>query len=847
MLSPRNAAHSLRRRKGDRHAIAKGAVSGQTARLPYLEQMEAAFGADFSDVRAYLGDSAREANEQLGSNGFSVGDSVAFKDANPSVQTVAHELAHYRQKTGQLHLEAAEGPVRTSSVEDQADTVASIVAAGGKVPAGLLTSDSHGAIRLECDPKKASCEATDKETSAVPEADVPGLEAPEADAPRLDAPEADAPERTGTPPEVIGIKSETDAGVWAATVARYRGGGVADYDAQLMAGQELLQIKMEAPPVQSEEVEAATTGQPLHEWQQAYAVERAKGRTDEEARAEASQRTGLWHGLPITKVDTESSTQQLPGQDVPTDGAGVLAGIQDDERVAELMATGQYSEAEAYAKAAEERRLREKAAEKARAAAASTASDTSGTAGDCNPENAQCIDHPEAAAKADERAEAAAARGDLVGRIESGGGVSSGKSESVWVDSDGNEVSEKEAKKNPDKYTKKSAGTSKGASVSLSGKGIKGTGTIGASASVSIPITAGLSASGTVAGSVAVQLSKDFDPDASAKVTGKGAISGTAGLHAGIVGVASVYAHVKLGATGSGTWALSNRTLSFEKATAELAGEAEVGVDIAGELGKKMQKANAVGVQWTPLKYTSPSLKLLTASKIGDSEWSVAPGPDIAKITGWTAGAVEQAERHKKAMEAKVASYGREALGPKRSAVLQWERENGAKLPDASWKKIESHWSTWMELDGEQHLGGVSQRDIDRLTGRKNQELAMADAAIEAGKVKANTAEGKTAYYSNETIERERGKLVAWETKHGLRLRHPDWTTIESHWSEWKRLDQKIYMDSDLKQAQIDALVVRRDATMTEARATADSAQDRAYPANSVEPGTADHSDAGDR
>jgi hypothetical protein len=125
------------------------ATTGSGGALPFQEEMEKAFGEDFSSVSVHFG-----AGEQLGSMGASaaaVGDTIAFADANPDKETVAHELTHVVQAR---HGEGDDGPQAmssgvsspNSSAEREAVTVGRQVA-GGASDVSVGASQGSGVHR----------------------------------------------------------------------------------------------------------------------------------------------------------------------------------------------------------------------------------------------------------------------------------------------------------------------------------------------------------------------------------------------------------------------------------------------------------------------------------------------------------------------------------------------------------------------------------------------------------------------------------------------------------------------------------------------------------------------------
>ncbi len=121
---------------------AAAGFSGPTMDLPYRAEMEAGFGRSFSNVQAYGGGAAAEANTAMNAQAYAVGQQVAFKDSNPDKAVVAHELAHTVQQ-------GEAGPVQTWSegkdgdaYETEADDAAATVLAGGVASPSLRTGPS---------------------------------------------------------------------------------------------------------------------------------------------------------------------------------------------------------------------------------------------------------------------------------------------------------------------------------------------------------------------------------------------------------------------------------------------------------------------------------------------------------------------------------------------------------------------------------------------------------------------------------------------------------------------------------------------------------------------------------
>ena len=96
---------------------------GGSAPLPHRQEMERAFGEDFSDLSVSLG--AGSSLDAIDATAATDGTSVAFSSANPAREEVAHELAHVvqRRRNG-----GAAGGEEQSDAEDPAEAEAELVA-----------------------------------------------------------------------------------------------------------------------------------------------------------------------------------------------------------------------------------------------------------------------------------------------------------------------------------------------------------------------------------------------------------------------------------------------------------------------------------------------------------------------------------------------------------------------------------------------------------------------------------------------------------------------------------------------------------------------------------------------
>jgi nucleoid-associated protein YgaU len=122
---PRDGQSQLQRVFGE-------ASNGPSSNIPYRDEMEHAFGEDFSKVSAYFGRDKEMG--RINANAATYGERVVFSDAAPGKKLVAHELAHVvqqRQSTG-VQLKSMLSGVNDAA-EREADSVAERAAAGERV------------------------------------------------------------------------------------------------------------------------------------------------------------------------------------------------------------------------------------------------------------------------------------------------------------------------------------------------------------------------------------------------------------------------------------------------------------------------------------------------------------------------------------------------------------------------------------------------------------------------------------------------------------------------------------------------------------------------------------------
>lgn len=148
-------ASGSRRPDGDAANRAEDGFAGAPREVPYRAEMERAFGESFGNVAAHTGVEAQDAATDLGARAYTVGESIAFRDPSPDRELVAHELTHVVQQRGgrdQGAMLKAEISAPTDAAEQEADRVASTVAAGGNV-AGTIGRDDPAPISRKADEK----------------------------------------------------------------------------------------------------------------------------------------------------------------------------------------------------------------------------------------------------------------------------------------------------------------------------------------------------------------------------------------------------------------------------------------------------------------------------------------------------------------------------------------------------------------------------------------------------------------------------------------------------------------------------------------------------------------------
>lgn len=119
------------------HERAQDGVEGSCAPLPYLDQVQEAFGAghDLSSLRTRTGGPAAAMGQRIGAQHYAFGNRIAF-GKEPSLHDAAHEAAHAVMQRAGIGPSSGVGQAG-DMYEEQADAIADRVVAG-KSAADLL-------------------------------------------------------------------------------------------------------------------------------------------------------------------------------------------------------------------------------------------------------------------------------------------------------------------------------------------------------------------------------------------------------------------------------------------------------------------------------------------------------------------------------------------------------------------------------------------------------------------------------------------------------------------------------------------------------------------------------------
>jgi hypothetical protein len=140
------------------HAAAERGVASGGSSLPYLSDIQAAFGRhDVSDVQAHSDSAAQSASAAIGAEAYASGSDIAFA-GNPDKSTVAHEAAHVVQQRAGVSLSGGVGQAG-DPYERHADAVADAVVQG-KSAEPILDQMAGGGARETVQKKSAAVQRT---------------------------------------------------------------------------------------------------------------------------------------------------------------------------------------------------------------------------------------------------------------------------------------------------------------------------------------------------------------------------------------------------------------------------------------------------------------------------------------------------------------------------------------------------------------------------------------------------------------------------------------------------------------------------------------------------------------
>ncbi len=139
---------------GEEADLARAGFEAGARDLPHRGALEQAFGRPLGDVKAHVGPEAADASTAMGAEAYALGSEVAFREASPSKETVAHEVAHVVQQSAEPG-PAGGGAAAASDLERGADQAARSVVAGAPVPSTALQA-GRPAVRRKPLPKDFS-------------------------------------------------------------------------------------------------------------------------------------------------------------------------------------------------------------------------------------------------------------------------------------------------------------------------------------------------------------------------------------------------------------------------------------------------------------------------------------------------------------------------------------------------------------------------------------------------------------------------------------------------------------------------------------------------------------------
>ena len=127
---------------GEVHSYADKATAGVHSEIPNMGALQKSLpDHDLSFIRAHTDNTAQQSTKAMGAKAFARGDRVAFAETNPSLHTVAHEVAHSLQQKAGISIASGVGSVGDRH-EQQADAVADAVVSGRNA-SSLLSSSTQ--------------------------------------------------------------------------------------------------------------------------------------------------------------------------------------------------------------------------------------------------------------------------------------------------------------------------------------------------------------------------------------------------------------------------------------------------------------------------------------------------------------------------------------------------------------------------------------------------------------------------------------------------------------------------------------------------------------------------------
>jgi len=158
--------------------LAEDGFSGTAREIPHRKKMEQSFGQDFGHIRAYTDDKAKGATNALGAHAYAMGDQIAFEKENPDEATVAHELTHVMQHTGQGPArKAASGSEDGIDMEGEPEAEAVEAAVGSGKPARSVWTNKEEEGQEQEGAQEAQAQEAQAQEGAPPKSAGPARKA----------------------------------------------------------------------------------------------------------------------------------------------------------------------------------------------------------------------------------------------------------------------------------------------------------------------------------------------------------------------------------------------------------------------------------------------------------------------------------------------------------------------------------------------------------------------------------------------------------------------------------------------------------------------------------------------